>query len=407
MQDTAPSARAAKPDAWKPWLFRGLLLLGVLLPSELLLRMLSAYIEPGSQSRDPLHWIRPAHEQHREKIAEYQAVNYAYTPYSIWLAREFHGKFVNYGPDGFRATVNPSKAERRPTIRIAFFGASAMAGFGAEDAETIPSLVASLLSEMLPSTNVECRNLAVGAYNSTQELLLFYREAVQKEQHFDYAVFYDGIGDYQVNYHDRDAGSHEAFGGVARNIPFRGAERTPLFWLAVEDLGNQRTSFILRYAAKVVRRLSAYSPSVPAHRSYLGEDFETWDEYADRVVELYEKNMDLISEIARRRSVEPVFVLQPALPAYGNLGEELLGLLMVDRTIEPASAVYERWRRFGGRRGFLDLSDVMRDHTDEFFDCCHLTGADNRIVAGHLADFLHSRIRARSSVEAEAAAARP
>jgi hypothetical protein len=258
---------------------------------------------------------------------------------------------------------------------------------------------------MVPSTNVECRNLAVGAYNSTQELLLFYREVVQKEQHFDYAVFYDGIADYLVNYHDRDAGSHEALGGIARNIPFRGAERTPLFWLVVDDLADQRASYILRYFARVVRRLSVYSSSVPAHRSYLGEEFESWEEYADRVVDLYEKNMDLISEIARRRNVEPIFVLQPAVPAYENLDEELLGLLMVDRTIEPASAVYERWRGFVGRKGFLDLSDVMRDHTDEFFDCCHLTGAGNRIVARRLADLLHSRITARSS--ADAAVARP
>jgi hypothetical protein len=123
------------------------------------------------------------------------------------------------------------------------------------------------------------------------------------------------------------------------------------------------------------------------------------------VVDPYEKNMDLISEIARRRNVEPIFVLQPAVPAYENLDEELLGLLMVDRTIEPASAVYERWRGFVGRKGFLDLSDVMRDHTDEFFDCCHLTGAGNRIVARRLADLLHSRITARSS--ADAAVARP
>jgi lysophospholipase L1-like esterase len=363
-----------------------------LLFCEMLLRFASAIFEVQEAGQSPAE-LRDIHAGYAEKIAEYLAVEYRYTPYSVWLPTEFHGRFVDYDADGFRETVQPAAAAHREVVRVAFFGGSTMAGYGVADEETIPSLVARELSAMLPDVGIECYNRGVGAYNSTQELLLFYREVVQRGQRFDYAVFYDGINDWLATFDERDAGNHMFSSIVRRSVRLRGRHRRPGFWLFVEDLGRQRASYLVRYAGRALARLEGVARPVP-NPPYLVTPASTLDDYADRVVDLYRKNLDTIAVLAERSRVEPVFVLQPTVSAYQGLDDELRALKVVEESREVVPAVYARWRQLAGRPGFLDLSDSLDSARDVFLDCCHVTERGNEIVAKRIAEYLASRIRA-------------
>jgi hypothetical protein len=363
-----------------------------LLTGELLLRLVLPFSEPPPPGLQPDE-LRDIHSGYAEKVGEYEAVKYRYTPYSVWLPIEFHGRLVNYDSEGFRKTVQPAAPADRPAVRVVFFGASTMAGFGVGDEDTIPSLVGKRLAAMLPNVRIECYNRAVGGYNSTQELLLFYREVIQRGERFHYAVFYDGIADFVAPMAERDAGNHMYSSIVRRNVPLSGADRRPGFWIFVEDLGRQRASYVIRYAAKALARLEEVARPVP-HPPYLVTPASSIDDYADRVVDLYRKNLETIAALGERAHVEPLFVLQPVLAAYADLGPELRSLKGLEESREVARAVYERWRRLDGRPGFLDLSDTLDAERDVFLDCCHVTELGNEIVAGHLAEYLAARIRA-------------
>ena len=127
-------------------------------------------------------------------------------PYLYFRQKPFQGETIHVGSDGLRdlaaAFQRPWAAGARP-IKLLMPGGSSLWGFGVRDDQTIPSLVARLLSEQ--GYRVEVKNLAEIGYTSTQELVALDGE-LQAGYQPDVVTFYDGVNDTTAAFLEGAAG---------------------------------------------------------------------------------------------------------------------------------------------------------------------------------------------------------
>ncbi|MGO9118307.1 MAG: SGNH/GDSL hydrolase family protein [Desulfomonilaceae bacterium] len=137
---------------------------------------------------------------------EYHPYSLRWEPYVYWRRERTEGRYVNVSESGVRRTWT-SKTSRTSDgpCRIWCFGGSTMWGDGARDKFTIPSHIAKILSQQMPSTNVEVVNFGEIAYVSTQEFLTLYMKLRQGERP-DVVIFYDGVNDVYSAYHNKEVG---------------------------------------------------------------------------------------------------------------------------------------------------------------------------------------------------------
>jgi hypothetical protein len=121
----------------------------------------------------------------RTHFEEFAALSTRYVSYIEWRRKPFKGKTVNLtGPYGQRVTVGGGEAGK-PSVY--FFGGSTMWGTGADDANTIPSLVTQL-------GGYRAQNWGESAYTAHQSLVLLI-QLLQEGHRPDVVVFYDGVND--------------------------------------------------------------------------------------------------------------------------------------------------------------------------------------------------------------------
>ena len=116
------------------------------------------------------------------------AMGFDYVPFVGWSRKPFSGQQTTILETGDRI-VPQYTSEPKATIR--FFGGSAMWGTGADDANTIPSLIAAMFPDHRVFSHAE------SAFNSRQSLARLINLANQRKV-LDVVVFYDGMP--QVTY---------------------------------------------------------------------------------------------------------------------------------------------------------------------------------------------------------------
>ncbi len=112
-----------------------------------------------------------------EYFAEDARSSARWCPYSYWVGKRFHSRYLNINSQGLRRTWRGPRTLRDDTgkaIRIYTFGGSTMWGEGARDDYTI----ASWLQRMLDETpyRVKVTNYAEDGYVSTQEALFLAKQ---------------------------------------------------------------------------------------------------------------------------------------------------------------------------------------------------------------------------------------
>jgi hypothetical protein len=122
-------------------------------------------------------------------FAEFDALGANYVSYIGWRRTPFKGETINLvGPLAQRATVGPPDTAK-PSVYL--FGGSTMWGTGADDANTIPSLVTQL-------GGFRSENFGESAWVAHQSLLLLV-QLLQDGHRPNVVVFYDGANEVLHN----------------------------------------------------------------------------------------------------------------------------------------------------------------------------------------------------------------
>src|SRR5262245_16298072 len=121
----------------------------------------------------------------RTHFDEFSALSSRYFSYIGWRREPFQGRTITLtGPYSQRATVGTAHPGKPSAY---FFGGSTMWGTGADDANTIPSLVTQL-------GGYRSENFGESAYTAHQSLVLLI-QLLQDGHRPGIVVFYDGVND--------------------------------------------------------------------------------------------------------------------------------------------------------------------------------------------------------------------
>ncbi len=120
----------------------------------------------------------------------------AFDPYRGWWVQPGRHEGLNVEASGYRHTVQPPGTGPESTRRVFLFGGSAMWGYTARDAATIPSHVAAQLAAA-GITNFNVENKAQSAFNLTQGLATLILELRRGERPAA-VVFLDGVNEIGV-----------------------------------------------------------------------------------------------------------------------------------------------------------------------------------------------------------------
>jgi lysophospholipase L1-like esterase len=305
-------------------------------------------------------------------------------PYVYFRQKPFHGKTINIGDDGLRATWQPpatsNERGQRGPVKILMLGGSSLWGYGARDDQTIPSLFARSLDER--GWSAEIKNLSEIGYVSTQELMALVRE-LQAGYRPDVVIFYDGVNDTTSAFLEAEA-------GVTTNEVNRRAEfnlrQSPARLAAglaaklIQDSGS------FRFAQMVRRRLGGGIE--PAHSQPKGQGIDT---LAEQVVRRYEANVTLAASLGNTFGFRSLFFWQPTIFDKPKLvpfeREEAQKFAWAEEMFRQVHTGIGSSSQLKADTAFRDLSGAFADYEGMvFIDYCHITELANARIASLMAD---------------------
>ena len=343
----------------------------------------------NSRHRDPLiPQNSPAYDREpwgREFWAEqssfWSQARSKYLPFTVWSAREWHGKYINTDTSEMGMWRRSIQAMNDGCSKIGVrtiwvFGGSTVYGIGTPDSETIPSYLARDLNTN-PSSCVSVTNFGAEGYVTNQEVILLL-EQLKAGRKPDIAIFYDGINDALV-------------GGFSPGIP-TAHWNFEMIRAKFENPSTRKLDCLkLLYSSqliKLIRENHSSEDNVAISDSELKQR-------AQSTLNNYEGNLKAIRILARAYGFKPYFFWQPVL-AFGDKPlatfekqlsdarrEELAG-----RVYRGLHAVYvEAERQSDTSRDFAFLGHVFDDVKDPIYiDEFHLDPHGNELIAQLIAE---------------------
>jgi len=296
-----------------------------------------------------------------------------YEPYVEWSRCPYNGRFVSIGRNGLRKTlVNNCSMP----IRIHVYGGSTVWGTGVKDADTLPSLLSTLVSEQL-SGCYEVTNCGEGGYVTAQDLNKFVA-MIRGGNAPDVAVFLGGINDAYVAYQDLQAGYPQF---------------SPLLAERLDPRNNTRNALVLR----VIRTSYTYKTFV----DNIAKPYEPNDAVEARIAATeaaalaFIENYSMAKAIADSRGIECFFVLQPSLHiSKKRLTEREKAVLASQdrRLVEVMTDFFNLVRRKSSKLDLVDLSTMLdNEQNNVFADRFHLTPSGNMSLARKIAELIISK----------------
>jgi lysophospholipase L1-like esterase len=305
-------------------------------------------------------------------------------PYVYFRQKPFHGKTINIGDDGLRATWQPpahanDRGQRGP-VKILMLGGSSLWGYGARDDQTIPSLVGRSLDAR--GWHAEIKNLSEIGYVSTQELMALIRE-LQAGYRPDVVIFYDGVNDTTSAFLEGEAGV--TTNEVNRRVEFN-LRQSPARLAAALATELIQDSGSYRFAQMVRRRLGgAIEPARPQPK---GEGIGA---LAEQVVRRYEANVTLAANLGNSFGFRPLFFWQPTIFDKPKLvsfeREEAYRFAWAQEMFRQVRSQIASSSQLKAATAFRDLSEVFADSDGlVYIDYCHITELANARIASLMAD---------------------
>ena len=327
--------------------------------------------------------------------------------YVYWRRKPYQGQYINIDSQGIRKTwssnIGGGDKSIHPTIFL--FGGSSMWGTGSRDDFTIPSIFSERLATN--GVNAQIVNFGESGYVRTQEVILLIRE-LQKMNIPDLVIFYDGVNDTYSAYQQQIAGiPQNEFNRVKE---FKSSKRITTTGLWSSFANNLST---IRFAKDVFRRLGTGSPSdnTAQHNTQnsLSKSFTNNEALANDVLNIYEKNVEIVECLAKRYSFKALFYWQPTifekqcLTKYEE--EERRRHLEMQLFFEMTYGLLkQRDISKDGEIGFHNLSMLFSNVSEPLFvDWNHLGETGNRYIAERLVLDTISIMGGRLSAEQGAA----
>jgi hypothetical protein len=304
----------------------------------------------------------------RTHFQEFAALSSRYVSYIGWRREPFQGKTITLtGPYAQRATVGTADSAK-PSVY--FFGGSTMWGTGADDANTIPSLVTQI-------GGYRSVNYGESAYTAHQSLVLLI-QLLQEGHRPNVVVFYDGANDVAHKCRSELTPTSHAREGQIRSA------------LAATKGENV---YGLRYMAEPMLALAGVISSRIAllTRSWRSRSEEHFACHSNRArAQQIADNLIGDWDVARRlvESYGGKFIgmLQPV--SYGS-DTKLEHLQLSDVERRQFQAVYPLIRaRMHDRPGLYDITGVLDRNEYLYVDFCHLSPNGNRHVAQRVVEVL-------------------
>ncbi len=312
-----------------------------------------------------------------------RAVRVDWKPYVEWWQHPFRGAFVTLDRRGLRPTPGEETASGE-AIRILCFGGSTMMGMGARDDQTIPAVLARLLTER--GHRVSVTNYGQLGHNSTQEVITL-QQLLKSGERIDIALFYDGINEM--------ACAEQT--GHADGL-FNEARRRAEFNLLHPDRRRDLiAAALISSAPRTMRRLRRFTGlplrgPLPVEQTDLSQvDLAV---LAREVIAAYLANVGLARLLAREHKFEPIFFWQPVITTKkSKTPDERRWADDYTNDPERRRLLYEAIIRERRRRpelleapDIIDLSALFDDWTEPVYvDLYHLSEAGNASVAAAMA----------------------
>lgn len=304
----------------------------------------------------------------RTHFAEFDSLGTNYVSYVGWRRAPFKGETINLvGPLAQRATVgrpDPNKPS------VYFFGGSTMWGTGADDANTIPSLVAQI-------GGFHAENFGESAWVAHQSLVLL-MQLLQDGHRPNLVVFYDGVNEvlHRCRWENRPR-AHAREDGIRAALTVTKGEKVYGLQYMAQPL--------IALAGVVAGRISLWTRNEAQHLDRLYNchaDPSKAQDIADSLLQDWEMARKLVEAHGSRF----IGVLQP-VAYYSDTKKDRLHLPDIQR--KQYEAVYPLIRqKLSGRPGLYDFTDVL-DHPEYIYiDFCHISPNGNRYIAQKLVEVL-------------------
>ncbi len=312
--------------------------------------------------------------------------------YVGWRRKPYQGQFINIDSNGCRKTWSSNFGREDKGIRptIFFFGGSTMWGTGARDDFTIPSIIAKRLAKN--GINTQIINFGGVGFLSTQGVILLIRE-LQKGNIPDLVIFYDGVNDTYTAYQQQIAGHPQNESDRPRR-----RTATDLLLSLANNLSIERFIFSTK---RFIKGVFSERPPVLNRRNE--------EALANDVLNIYEKNIEIVKSLAEHYSFKALFYWQPTIFEKKHLTkyeekEKRRGLDMQPFYDMTYGLLRRRDFTKNGETGFHDLSMLLSDLPEPLFvDWCHLGETGNDYIAEKLIIDAISIMAGRLSVEQGAA----
>jgi hypothetical protein len=363
----------------------GLLSVGLLLVVTELLVIVSFNLQfvSGDYQRTPsgddLELYTTADSDWRADYREdYQQVGNAidYSPYDLWTRRPYQGTAITINADGSRRTVGSVCTP--DAYRIYVYGGSTLWGFEVTDAMTIPSYLQAELDAVIDQP-VCVVNYADLAMVNTQEIMRLMTQ-LQADDVPDMVIFYDGVNDV-IAANRNGPGTHR-LGNLYEGF-FRSDDGDP-----IADWWNGT------YISLFTRNLAGGGGGTPDEPSPTsGPDRPL----ADRTVDLYLTNYEIVAAWAEAFDFDYLFFWQPVLVASDKPRTEQ-EVLLVQAPPESLVTLYQDVYAImddiaGDYPNLINLSGIFDDvETMLFIDFNHVSYQGNQIIAGHMAEVVIDRL---------------
>lgn len=286
-----------------------------------------------------------------------------FEPYTMFKEPASKGRFLNVDAAGFRVSADQGPwPPNAANYNVFLFGGSTTFSYGLPDTETLGSAFQAALATR-DGRPVKVYNFGIGAYQSTQERVLF-QELLVKGHRPQLAIFVDGLNDF--------AFPHQPMGTDQLRLMLEDTPGRRVIWLG--SAVARRLPLVL-FAEGLTARLR------PAAASTLPLDEPSLREFTRGILDRYLSNKLQIDGVARQYGVHTAFVWQP-VPFYkydpalhpfkSDANRNVAGGYALLRTMLPADI----------GTNFLWCADMQEGlHERLYVDAAHYTARMSRRIA--------------------------
>ncbi len=321
---------------------------------------------------------------HDALVGEMESLYYSQARYhpARWYAlpADYQGKYVRTDAFGFRID-RTKEISGKPVVGL--FGGSTMFSTTTRQEGTIPAALSRMIGGRLAILNY-----GVGGYSTSAEIPTLI-EASRIDRGMRVAVFYDGVNEVGRFLELVQDERKDAFLPVV-GYPFDRTLRVALdnapgrSWLPYRP----KVIILAEYFRLIWRKVqSTNSPVAQA-------DTREMDALAQKVVDLYVANVEVLDAVSRANGIIPVFLWQPDIFLTGKrltprevqiASSRPVVLRELTRAVFSRVTTDPRIKRFN----FFDVSGQFDQlEGDHFFDYCHVSEEANEVMARRIGEIL-------------------